>query len=363
MRPVFFNGKFSAQPTTGVQRVAGQLLQALDDLPATGRPARRWVLLCPPGAAVPGYQRIETRVIGPAGLPLHLWEQAVLPWAARHGRLVNLAGSAPLWPAGQVCTFHDAAVFDHPEAYTAAFVRWYRALFRRQARVAALLLTPSVFSRDRLMAVLGVPEARIAVLPNGGDHLDTVAEDETVLDRHVLRGRPYFLAVGSANATKNQARLLAAFAQLRADPSMRLVLVGGRNDRVFAPGTAGAAAHDARIVRTGSLADAPLKALYRHALALVFPSLYEGFGLPPLEAMACGCPVAAARAAAVPEVCGDAVLYFDPTSQQQLAQAMQTLVDEPALRQRLADAGRVHVRAFRWANSAAMLNAHLESLP
>lgn len=363
MRPVFFNGKFSAQPTTGVQRVAGQLLRALDEQLAADPGTGRWVLLCPPGAAAPRLRHVETRVTGPSGLPLHLWEQAVLPWAARGGLLVNLAGSAPMAPVGQVCTLHDAAVFDHPEAYTGAFVRWYRALFRRQARVAALLLTPSAFSRDRLAAVLAVPAGRLTVLPNGGDHLDAVSADDTVLDQHGLRGRPCLLAVGSANPTKNQAGLLAAFARLRPDPSLRLVLVGGRNAQVFAAGAAGAPALDARVVPTGPLTDAPLKALYRHALALVFPSLYEGFGLPPLEAMSCGCPVAAARAAAVPEVCGDAVLYFDPRSQEQMTQALQALVDDPALRQRLAAAGHDHVRDFRWAHSATLLRQRLEALP
>jgi glycosyltransferase involved in cell wall biosynthesis len=352
--PLFINGKFTAQRTTGVQRVAAQLVQALDAQVAPGR----WVLLCPPQGQPPALRHIAVRRVGPAGLPLHLWEQAVLPWAARAGWLLSLAGAAPTLARRQVAMLHDAAVFDHPEAYRPAFVAWYRWLFKRLARGTAGLLTVSAFSRDRLAAALGVSPHRFGVLHHGADHLAGVAPDESVLDHHALRGRPFLLAVGSANPTKNQALLLAAFARLPAGPG-RLVIVGGAHAQVF---EAGAGADPPGVVRTGPLDDAPLVALYQHARALVFPSVYEGFGLPPLEAMACGCPVAAARAASIPEVCGDAALYFDPLDEFGLSAVLQRLLSDEALRQRLVEAGTAHVAGFVWADTARRLRAALQLL-
>jgi glycosyltransferase involved in cell wall biosynthesis len=247
---------------------------------------------------------------------------------------------------------HDAAVFDHPEAYTRRFVSWYRWLFRHLARHALVLLTVSDFSRERLAWHLRVSRSRFTLVPNGGDHLDAIEPDLNVLDRHGLRGKRYLLAVGSDNPTKNHAALLAAFARLQQDSELLLAIVGGRNDAVFAgapriepPG----------VVRTGALGDAQLKAMYMHALALVFPSLYEGFGLPPLEAMSCGCVVAAARATSLPEVCGSAALYFDPNDVDDMISSLQRLCADGALRQTLRVAGARHVAAYTWAASAEEL--------
>jgi glycosyltransferase involved in cell wall biosynthesis len=353
---VYVNGRFLSQRTTGVQRVARCLLHALD----AQRPPGRWVLLCPPGVPPPPLRHVTVRSVGPAGLPLHLWEQAVLPWAARDGWLLSLAGTAPaLGAPRQVVTLHDAAVFDRPQAYTAAFVAWYRWLHRRLARQARAVVTVSAFSRGRLQSALGLPAARVAVVHNGADHLAGVEPDLSVLDRHGLRGQRFLLSVASANPTKNLARLLAAWAE-QPLPGVQLVLAGGGNARVFA---GQARALPPGVLSIGTVDDAQLVALYRHALGLVFPSVYEGFGLPPLEAMACGCPVAAARAAAVPEVCGDAVLYFDPTSQAEIRRALHGLSGDADLRQRLRLRGAEHVAPYTWARAARALLSVLESLP
>jgi glycosyltransferase involved in cell wall biosynthesis len=355
---IYLNGKFTAQRTTGVQRVAARLIQALDAQLTTGD-ASDWVLLCPPGSEAPPLRHIAVRRIGPRGLPLHLWEQAVLPLAARRGLLVNLAGAAPYFAARQVCLLHDAAVFDCPQAYTRTFVAWYRLLFRRLARSAARLLTVSAFSQARLTLHLQLAPARIGVLRNGCEHLDDIVADDSMLARHGLADTRFLLAVGSANPSKNLAALVAAYAQLPADAARRLVIAGGGNERVFATGEA---PDPPGVVRTGAAGDAQLAALYRHATALIFPSLYEGFGLIPLEAMRCGCPVAAARAAAIPEVCGDAVLYFDPHSVPAIAEAMQRLLSDAALREQLRCAGEQHARGFCWSDAAAVLRAEVQRL-
>jgi len=196
-------------------------------------------------------------------------------------------------------------------------------------------------------------------VPDGADHLDAVAADDTVLDRHGLRGQRFVLAVGSGNPTKNHAALLAAFARLPGDLELRLVVVGGRCASVFADHSY---IDPLGVMRLGELGDAQLKSLYTHALALVFPSLYEGFGLPPLEAMACGCAVAVARAASLPEVCGDAALYFDPHDIDDIAKSIRRLCADDVLRATLRTAGARHVARYTWSASATALLASLAHL-
>lgn len=353
MTTVYVNGKFLAQRPTGVQRSAGEWLRALDGLLASeASPRERWVLLHPPGVQAPAYLRIETRAIGSGRVSLHAWEQWTLPRAARDGLLLNLAGAAPWFARAQVATLHDAAVFDQPEAYTPLFRCWYRALFRRLARRARLVLTVSTFSRERLLARLPLARERVAVVPNGAGHLVALTADPAVLARLGLAPGRYLLAVASANPSKNLPRLVEAFGRLPATLGLRLVIVGGANPRVFA----GAAVPGGdRVVLAGAVDDAALKALYEQAQALALPSLYEGFGLPALEAMDCGCPVLAARATALPEVCADAALYVDPLSVDDIAAGLLRLATEPALAASLRDAGRARAAALPWSAAAQRL--------
>jgi glycosyltransferase involved in cell wall biosynthesis len=351
---MYLNGKFVAQRTTGVQRAASCLVAAIDGLLP---PGADWVLLCPAGHAAPALNTIRVREVGWRGQSLHLWEQLSLPWAARDGRLVSLAGSAPLLARRASAMIHDAAVFDRPEAYAPLFRHWYRFLFRRLARRGTRLLTVSAFSRGRLARALAVDEQGVAVIPEGSDHLAGVAPDERVLARLGLKSGDFLLAVASDNPTKNLAALVAAFGRRGVCEPSRLVIVGGRNDRVFAAGQG--PVDPPGVVRGGPVSDAELKALYGNATALLFPSTYEGFGLPPLEAMACGCPVGAADAAAIPEVCGDAALYFDPACVEAMTTSMERLGSDADLRESLRARGRARAASFRWTEAARTLLATL----
>lgn len=352
----FINGKFLARRVTGTERYARELIAAVDTLLP---PSSEWTLLCPHGVQPPALQRIRVRTVGPAGWPPHAWEQVALPSAARGGRLLNLAGTSPWFGARHaVSTLHDGAVFDCPQAYSRPFVAWYRRSFRHLAASGARLLTVSAFSRDRLCAALGTPPSRWTIVPNGGDHLLRIEADPAAVDRLGLRGRRVLLAVASANPTKNLSRLLAAWVQLGRAEDARLVLIGGGNSAVFRQPEA--IADPAGVVRIGAADDATLKALYLHARALVFPSLYEGFGLPPLEAMSLGCPVVASNAASLPEVCGDAALYVDPASVDAIADAMRYALDNDAFAARSVAAGRARAATMTWRGSADRLLAALE---
>jgi len=354
-KTVFINGKFLAQSLTGVQRYAIELLQAFDALLANGAwTAPGPVVLLVPSQRVqplPALRHIQVREIPSSNL--HVWEQVHLPWAARGALLINLAGSAPLIKLGQVSTFHDTAVFDVPTSFSTNFVRWYRLLFNAQGRLSRRVLTVSQFSKERLVHHLGINAAKIAVVHCGADHMRRQPADTEVLSKLGVASGRYFLAVGSANPNKNFARLIDAFAGLQ-DPDARLVVVGGSNATVFAD-SSDAAREDPRIVREGRLTDDEIKALYSHARVYVFPSIYEGFGLPPVEAMFCDCPVLAARAASIPEICGSGAAFFDPYSVEDIRASMQRALHDDAWLEELRRAGSARAETFTWHNSALSL--------
>jgi glycosyltransferase involved in cell wall biosynthesis len=348
---VFVNGKFLAQRTTGVQRVALALLTAIDADPSL--PAERFVVLAPPQAREPGLRRIAWRRVGAAKLPLHLWEQALLPWAARGGLLLSLAGSAPWFSGRCAAMLHDAALWDVPEAYTAGFQIWYRALFQRLAGRADPLFTVSAFSGRRLSQVLG--RGHITVLRNGADHLDGVEPRPQVLQRLGLHGRRYLLTVGSRSPAKNLPLLAAAYARSGLGPGVPLICVGGASAGVFAS----APPQDTPPGWTdvGVVDDGELKALYGAALALLVPSRHEGFCLPAAEALHAGCAVVASRAAALPELFGDDVAAWPVDDAAAWAPALRRLVDDEAWRTALVASGRRSLGDARWAGTARQLVA------
>ena len=352
---IFINGKFLAQSLTGVQRYAIELLQAFDALLADGEwTAPGPVVLLVPSRRIqplPVLRHIQVREIRSGNL--HLWEQIHLPWAARGAMLINLAGSTPLIKFGQVCTFHDTAVFDVPTSFSRNFVRWYRLLFNAQGRLSRRVLTVSEFSKGRLVYHLGIDANKVDVVHCGTDHMRRQPADDAVLGKLGVESGRYFLAVGSANPNKNFPRLIEAFAGLD-DPDARLVVVGGSNATVFAD-SSDAAREDPRIVRAGRLTDDEIKALYSHARAYVFPSIYEGFGLPPVEAMFCDCPVLAARAASIPEICGSGAAFFDPCSVDDIRSSMQRALHDDAWLEQLRQAGRIRSETFTWHNAALSL--------
>jgi glycosyltransferase involved in cell wall biosynthesis len=337
------NGRFLAQPVTGVQRFAAEVTGAIA---ATGTPVR---LLAPPGAPE-RLGQVPVEVVGTR--TGQAWEQLDLPRAAGRDTLLNLGNTAPLRGAGpRLLVIHDAGVFDTPESYSLPFRSWYRALHLALPRLGARIVTVSEFSRGRLAARLRLDPARIAVMPEGGEHVLRIPADAGVLARHGLVPRRYALAVGTRAAHKNLGALRDAAALLAAR-GMVLAVAGAVQGGVFS----GPADAEGAAVRTlGRVTDAELRALYENALCLVFPSRYEGFGIPPLEAMWCGCPVLAARAGAVPEVCGEAALWFEPDGPATPAAALVRLLDELGLADSLRDAGRARAGLYSWDAAARRL--------
>lgn len=351
MNNLYINGKFLVQRTTGVQRFARGLVTALDELLKTRLDLAAPVLLLPPGARRLPLYRIKQYECGISSTPLALWEQSSLPWAARNGALLCLTGSAPL--LGRLCipTIHDAAIYFYPKAYTWKFVFWYSLLFRVVSASAPITFTVSFNSARELEQFL--PNGKFRVIPNAAEHILQQPADMSVLRTKELRRHKYLLAVGSQNPTKNLDVLVNAYRDSGLGPDIQLVLVGGQNDKVFARGMVDLTVPG--LIFTGAINDGQLRALYENALALVFPSIYEGFGIPPLEAMACGCPVVASNASSIPEVCGDAALYFDPFDSHSIIKMLQVIVKQSDLRANLIKKGHARQLFYSWNHSAEIL--------
>lgn len=357
MRPIYINGRFLGQATTGVQRYATEIVKALDTLVVSGgtHGARRIVLLVPPGTPRPDWLRgIAGRSVG--SLRGQAWEQLELPRHTSDGVCLNLCNTAPLAGRSTVVAIHDASVFAVPETYSRAFRLWYRQLHRRLGRRVMRVVTVSEFSRSELGRYVGIPPERIAVIPAGSEHILAQPADPGVLERLGLRGR-YLLAVGSQSPHKNFAGILAALRHL--DPDIGLVFAGGANSRVFR--LSGAASGVAHLV--GRVTDGELRALYENAACFVYPSFYEGFGLPPLEAMTCGCPVIVSRAASLPEVCGDAAVYCDPGDPVDIARAIEAVLGNPGLQADLRRRGPERAAGFTWNKAARSLLGLVDQLP
>ncbi|MBR0657820.1 glycosyltransferase family 4 protein [Neoroseomonas oryzicola] len=351
MTGIALNGRFLTQGMTGVQRFATEIVAAADVLAATGEwPAVR--VLHPAGARDAGLRHLRAESVGSRGG--QAWEQLDLPRALKGEVLVNLGNTAPLMAGGrQAVVIHDAGAFDTPESYSFAFRTWYRLLQTRLARRGAQILTVSEFSRGRIAAALGIDAASIGVLPEGGEHILRFPADGAVLAKHGLTPGRFALVVGNPAAHKNLAALTAAAATLGAH-GLTLAVAGAADPAVFRAG-GGIAAEAARVL--GRVSDAELRTLYENALCLIFPSRYEGFGLPPLEAMVCGCPVIAARAGAVPEVCADAALWFDTARPASLQDAVGRLATDRGLQAHLRAAGIARGAGFTWDAAARRLLA------
>lgn len=357
-RRLVVNGRFLAQRVTGVQRYARELVRALDATlaarAATGDP---WPaeIHAPPGAGpFPGLRHLVVRTVGRRGG--HAWEQVDLPRSAAGAILLNLGNTGPLLHPRQLVCIHDAGIYTVPDSYSAAFRAWYRVLWAVLGRRALMVLTVSAFSAGELGRHAGIPASRLAVVPNAADHFADLPTATDALARFGLTPGGYVFALGSRARAKNLAGLAAAMALLP-DPKPPLVTAGGRNGRIFAD----AGALDG-LRELGPVDDATLKALYQGALCLVFPSFYEGFGLPPLEAMIAGCPVVASRAASLPEVCGDAALYVDPHDPADIAAGIARMVGDADLRADLVARGRRRAADFGWALSAARLLEVLDAV-
>ena len=293
----------------------------------------------------------------PAGLAHragHGWEQFVLPIAARRAALLlSPANLAPLAYPRNVVVIHDSAPFLQPSWYKRLYGAWHRAAIPRIARSARLVIAPSEHMRAELIALFGLAGERVTAIAPGVDPSFAEPGDPApLLRRHGLE-RPFVLALGTEGPRKNLA-LLDRLAPELARNGLDVAIAGSTRPYLPQGGSEGGAR------RLGYVADEDLPALYAGAAVFAMPSLYEGFGLPCVEAMAAGTPVVAADRAALPEACGGAALLADPDDPDAFAAAL--LRAAGVERGELVERGRERAAGLTWERTADQLDRALEPM-
>jgi glycosyltransferase involved in cell wall biosynthesis len=289
-----------------------------------------------------------------------LWTPWSLPWDLRR-RAVDAVHVQyiipPVAPCPVITTIHDISFRRHPAWFPIKHWVLLNLLIPAAARNAAHVITGSQFTRNELIEAYGLPPESISVTPYAADPIyrpmDREAARRAVSQRFGLRG-PFILAVGVLQPRKNLPRLIRSFSRIAREVPHSLAFVGkpGWAHEELQKATE-ASRLGSRIQFTGYVPDADLPVLYNAAELFVYPSLYEGFGIPPLEAMACGTPVVTSNVTSLPEVVGEAALTVPPTDELALAEALLQALTDPPLRDRLREAGLARAASFSWDRTAA----------
>lgn len=328
---VVVNGRFLSRRVTGVERYGREILQQLENRVVRSEFEELRVV------------RSEGWADGVRG---HLWEQVALPAQVRPDDILwSPANTGPLWVRNQVLTLHDLSPLEHPEWYRPVFALWYRIFIPVLVRRVRRIVTSSEFVRAKLLRRFGLPAKSVTVIPGGVD-MDVFHPGAS----HRLDFPPrYVLFVGSLQQRKNLPRLLEAWEQVKDSVPDTWLVIAGAGGEAFRPVRLAAAG---RVKFLGPVAEVDLPGLYARAALFILPSLDEGFGLPVLEAMACGVPVAASRAGALPEVVGNAGLFFDPLEAREITGAIRSGLTDGSLRDSLRENGLERARHFSWRESA-----------
>jgi glycosyltransferase involved in cell wall biosynthesis len=321
-RDVVVNGRFLTRRVTGVERYGREVLQWIENKCRVEKPKRRL-----------------NRIMG------HGWEQFILPGRIdSNSMLWSPANTGPIFVRNQILTIHDLAPLEHPEWFQPGFSVWYRLLLPLLARRVQRIIVLSECVRRKVITRFSLPAEKVIAIPAGVDtskfHPLNVSTD---------MGK-YILFVGTLEPRKNLGGLLRAWDEVKEQyPEISLV-IAGIPGRVFRKLPDPASIH--RVRWLGNVPEANLPALYAGAELFILPSFDEGFGLPALEAMACGSPVIVSDGGALPEVVGNASIIFNLSNPSGLSSAMSACLSDPSLRASLRAKGSARVKSFSWQATA-----------
>jgi glycosyltransferase involved in cell wall biosynthesis len=347
MSTIYINGHCLLQRVTGVERYAREIIKGFD------RGGYPYEVIKPSG------------FWGSGKLGRNLWQQMVLPRQKQSGDILwSPANNGPIYAENHVITLHDMAVFPHPEWFSTAYATWKRTLVPRIAKRAKGILTVSEFSKSIISTHLDIDPQKIKVVHNGvnTDRFTPAsdAEIKRLREKYDLRSH-YLLTLGSLDPRKNFKRTVEAWNQCRQEEGLKdfVLAIAGASNANF--GDLDVDFDTEVIKRLGYVDDEDLPALYSGALGFVLPSLFEGFGLPVVEAMACGTPVITSNTTALDEVAGEAALKVDPAKIQSIREGMLELIHSPELQATLTDRGLNRIQKFSWDKAAENIYHYLKN--
>lgn len=302
--------RFLTQRITGVQRFAYEITKALDKL-LEDYPEVEFIGLLPNASIyseydLTNYQNIKLEKCG--RLTGHLWEQIELPWYSRSYPLINLCNSSPVFKSNKYLVLHDAIFMTRFDSQKWWFKLWYRLQMLSNKLSCKKWYTVSHFSQAEIARLLAISLAKIEILGNAPSLSFWKSPDNNQQINNHIERKKFFLMIGSNSRRKNTELVAREFADNPLLSEINLVIVGG----VFSNLGEVKLPDADNIIQFGYVADNELVSLYQNAQGLIFPSLYEGFGIPVVEAMGLGCPVIVSDIPVMHEICGEAGLYFNP---------------------------------------------------
>ena len=338
------NGRFLTQKATGVHRYAFEICNKLHEMGVD-------FYVATPQEIHPDYKfTFRTQKCG--SLDTHLWEQISLP---RHLRksgnplLISFTGCGPLNYKNQIITIHDVSHERYPEWFSKNYYRFYHFMMPRIGRKAHAVLTVSEFSKSEIVDTLGINASKIHVVHSNVPFHTTPSDEEVLNFKHDDDAEKYILAVSSMDPRKNFIRLVEAFNKIE-DKSVKLYIIGMRFKAFNTPDLQQLVGENIHL--PGYIDDEALQKMYQNAQLSIYPSLYEGFGLPPLESMTYGCPAINSDIPALREVSQDASLYVDPYDVNDITNGINLLLKDTELQQQLRVCGLAQIKKYSWDKSA-----------
>jgi len=358
---VVVNARFLTQPLTGVQRFAIEISKAL-----SYKYKHHFHFVSPKTIIQKGI--IDNEVLEMFGTTNgHFWEQVELVrYLMKYPKeqrpiLLNLGSTAPVFYNKKITTLHDLAYISNPDWFTKKFTTWYKFIIPKILKSSVHVLTVSEFSRLQISKHYKIPQGNITVIYNA---LARSFVDQELCDKETVITNPYILSFLSPSPRKNIKNIIAAFRKVRKrKPALELVLVGDYSAPSFPEGDVRKLIKDDEtIVMTGVINDNTLKKYYQNAACFVYPSLYEGFGIPPLEAASVNCPSVVSNNSALPEIYRDTVKYCNPNDAENIANAILEIIENKSLRLDLVEKGKANLKRFNWEKSADKIFKLIKSI-
>jgi glycosyltransferase involved in cell wall biosynthesis len=342
---IIVNSRFMTQPITGVQRFAIEICIRLK------KHFKDEIQFVTPSNII-NYKlakELDAQIIGKK--TGHLWEQIDLPkYLIKNNKplLLNLCNTAPLFYKNKIITVHDVAFEVFPETYSKGFVFFYKFLIPRIMRNSLKVITVSEFSQKEIIKYYKLASDKIKVVHNAaGDEFKNMVDID-------LEKENYFLAVSSLNSRKNLLFVMDAFNIFNAsNPSFKLFIIGGIDTKSFSTLNLSEYKKNPNIDFKGRVSDSDLIKYYSNAKSFIYPSLYEGFGIPPLEAQKCGTPVILSKETCFPEIFKNSVLYCDIKDVNSLVEQMENVLNERTRNQIIRD-GKKNGKKYNWESNSIL---------